>query len=92
MFGYLKNKLFVVGYENNEFEVFDNFCKKFVSPTHSPSITYSKCLPIGKKIVLFKEFGASVIYYDVDKDKWFEDSSKVTEDLEDFSCVKLPWY
>ena len=54
LFGYLKNKLFVVGYENNEFEVFDNFCKKFVSPTHSPSITYSKCLPKGKKIVLVK--------------------------------------
>ena len=50
----VKDKLFVIGYENNKFEVFDNVCKKFVFLTHLPRITCSKCWPTGKKLFFLK--------------------------------------
>ena len=88
----VKNKLFVIADENNKFEVFDNVCKKFVFLTHASSVTYRKGLPLGEKIIFFKEFGSSVLCYDVRKDKWSEKSFEVTTDLKDFACLKLPWY
>ena len=88
----VKNKLFVFGYTINILEVFDAVCQKFVYLKHLPFDTYSKCVPIGNKIVVFQELGSSVVCYDVGKDEWSEESFEVTKDLEHFSCVKLPWY
>ena len=87
----VKDKLFVIGDERNRFEVFDNVCKKFVSLKH-PFIDYSKSVAIGNRIIVFKYVISTLLCYDVDKDEWSEESFELTEDLDGFSCAKLPLY
>ena len=86
------DKLFVVGQGTESCEVFDNVCKKFVVLKHHPHIEFNKSLSIGKKIVIFQRKRSSIVYYDVDKDEWSEESSEVTKNLIDFCYVKFPWY
>ena len=88
----VKDKLFVIGYEIDTCEVFDNTCKKFVALKKPPSIEWNKCVSIGNKILVFQQFSSSVICYNVDKDEWSEESCQVTKDLKDFCCVKCPLY
>ena len=83
----VKDKLFVI----SEFcEVFDSVCMKFVSLKHPTSIYYNKSVPIGNKIFAFRDGSSSVICYDVEKNKWTEESCEVAKHLDDFSCAKLP--
>ena len=49
-------------------------------------------MSIGNKILIFQHDKASVIFYDVDTDKWSEESCEVTKDLQCFECVKMPQY
>ena len=86
----LNNKLFVIGYG---FEVFDNINKRFVDLKSSYSFNgVIKAMSIGNKIVLFQSRSSLVLFYDVIKDEWSEESCEVTKDLENFACAKLPWY
>ena len=89
----VKNKLFVIKGGNNNCEVFDSVCEKFID-LESPDthIYLDKALSAGNKIILF-ENSASVIIYDVVKDEWykFEESSDAVEAL-CFSCAKMIQY
>ena len=62
----------------------------FVSLKHPTSIYYNKSVPIGNKIFAFRDGSSSVICYDVEKNKWTEESCEVAKHLDDFSCAKLP--
>ena len=88
----VKDKLFVVGKGTESCEVFDNVFKKFVALKPKLNITYSKCMPIGNKILIFQENRSSIICYNVDKDEWSEESCKVTKNLLNFTCAKLPCF
>ena len=88
----VKNKLFVVDDETNTCEFFDNVCKKFVAIKSSYTLNSNKAMSIGNKIVIFQNDKSSVIFYDVDKDEWSEETCEVLEDLKLFSCVKIPSY
>ena len=88
----VKQRLFVLGCELHTFEVFDNTCKKFVSLKPPPSITYNRCLQINNKIVILQYESSSILFFDVDKNEWSEESCEVTKDIYYFHCVKLPWY
>ena len=86
----VKNNLFVMDDENCE--VFDNVCKKFVALKSSYILNWNKAMSIGNKIVIFQHNGSSVVCYDVDKDEWSEESCEVTKNLEAFTSVKIPPY
>ena len=90
----LKNKLYAIGRGTDTCEFFDNCCKKFVAIKSPPTIflRLNKAISIGSKIYVFQDDSSSYGCYDVDKDKWSEEPFEVTNKLEDFSCVKLPWY
>ena len=88
----VKDKLFVIGNEIDTCEIFDNECKKFISLKHPPSLDDNECVTIGNRIVVFQNAKSSVIVYDVDKDKWSEESCELTQDLSNFTCAKLPYY
>ena len=88
----IKDKLFVIGYRNNNCEVFDNVCKEFVALMPSYNLHLSRAMSIGNKIKIFQELRSSVVCYDVDKDEWFEESCDATNTLFCFSCAKMPQY
>ena len=69
-------------------------CYLFVA-INSPPVEYvhlNKAISIGSKILVFQGNEESILCYDVDKNKWSEESCEVTEDLEEYSCVKLLSY
>ena len=88
----VKDKLFVIGYARQSYEVFDNVCKKFIALKHRPRLSFNKCVPIGNKILIFHEMNSLVVCYDVDKNEWSEESCEVTKFLGDFSFVQIPSY
>ena len=49
----VKQKLFVIDCGNNNCEVFEDFCRKFIALKSSYSLHLSKAMSIGKKIVIF---------------------------------------
>ena len=49
-------------------------------------------MSIGNRVVVFQEARSSIICYHVDKDEWSEESCKVTKNLDEFTCVKVPLY
>ena len=88
----VKDKLFVIGQGTKGCEVFDNVSRKFIALKPHPSITYSKCVQIGNKIIVFQRNRSSIVCYDVDKDEWSEELCELTKDLFDFSFTKFPKY
>ena len=87
-----KNKLFVFSNSKDTNEVFDEVCKKFVA-LKSPNremFRFNKAVSIGNKIVLFQHESSTVLCYDVDKDEWSEDSCYITENINCYSCVRVP--
>ena len=91
----IKNKLFVVGGSvNTTWEVFDSTSKKFVLLKMSPT-TFKMNYPIevisiGSKLAVFCSQTNIVLFYDVENDKWSEESCEVTKKLSKFCCVKVP--
>ena len=88
----VKDKLFVVGRGTENCEVFDNVCRKFIALKPHPRITYSKCVQIGNKIIVFQQNRSSIVCYDVERDEWSEELCELTKDLFDFSFTKFPKY
>ena len=89
------NKLFVVGGKTNVCEVYDTFCKKFAAlklrPEHLNFNFYClEAVSIGRKIMVFNNNSPQVAAYDVDEEKWSEESCEVTKNLKDYYCVKVP--
>ena len=90
----VKSKLFVIGGGNTDTcEVFDNTANTFVSFKSQHPINFNTSLSIGNKIFIFqnKMDKSFVVSYDVNNDKWSEESCAHIENLLDFSCVKLPF-
>ena len=93
----VRNKLLVIGLGDDTCELYENRSKKFVA-LKSPPVEYvedvnlTKAIAIGNKILVFQDNKATVLCYDVDKNEWSEEPCEVTKHLQDFSCVKLPWY
>ena len=91
----VKNKLFVIGRNNTNHEVFDCASKKFFALKPHPDImahVVMNCVAMGNKILMFLNQSSKVICYDVDKNEWSEESREVTKYLLDFSCVKMAQY
>ena len=86
-----KNKLFVIGEEICE--VYHNSTKLFVAIKPQPIVLYlNRSISIGSEIIVFQSDDSSVFCYDVDKDEWSEKSCEITQDLDKFSCMKIPWF
>ena len=88
----VKNKLFVISKEKNSCEVFDNFCKKFIT-IKSPEFKYlssRRAFSIENKIFALQDDSSKIITYDTNKNEWSEESCEVTNSLQYFSCVKVP--
>ena len=49
-------------------------------------------MSIGNQIAMFQNNSSSIIFYDVDKYEWSEESTEFTKYLQQFACAKLPWY
>ena len=88
----VENKMFVIPYVNNNCEVFDIVCKKFVDFKLPHTLFFIKAMSIRNKMIIFQYNRSSVVCYDVEKDEWSEEICKVTEDLRDFLCVKMAQY
>ena len=86
----VKIKLFVISQTTYSFEVFDNICKRFITLNPPNLNCYSISTSIGNRIYIFKEEDSKLISYDVDKNEWLEESCEVTENLKEFSVVKVP--
>ena len=90
----VRDKLFVIGCGKDICEVFDNSCKKFVA-LKSPPVEYvdlTKTSSIGNQILVFQDNTATLLCYDIYKNEWSDESFEITEDIEEYSCVKLPCY
>ena len=87
----VRNKLFSIGI-GYTCEVLSGACEKFVvfkSPSYFDS---NKAVSMGNKIFIFQKNTSYVVCYDVDKDEWSGEPFDVTKDLQDFTCVKVPWF
>ena len=86
------NKLFVISDEDNMIEVYDSVGKTFVtliSPKLDSEHIENRTCFIGNKVFIFQD-ELPVLIYDTVKKEWTEESCKVTRNLRDFSCVKVP--
>ena len=94
----VKNKLFIVGGNTATCEVYDlNYGKfnllKFVKETTYDYIKNPiEVLSIGNKLFIFKRNGTSVLLYDVEKDEWLKEACSFTQNLDTYSCVKVPQF
>ena len=88
----VNSKLYVISNIENNCEVFDNICKKFIT-INSPDF---KCLysisahSIANKYFVFQDDSSKIFSYDTYKNEWLEESCQVTKNLRWFSSVKLP--
>ena len=93
----VKNKLFVVGgWGTPNCEVYDSTCNKFVSLKSPPASFTSRLIctagviSIGSKLAVFRNRTNSILFYDAQKDEWFEKSCELTRNLQGYRCAKLP--
>ena len=86
----VRNKLFAVS--PYIWEVFDQTSNNFVSFESPKVIRLNSAIPIGNKILVIDDMKSSIFCYDVDKDEWSEEPCNVSNELRDFSSVKVPWY
>ena len=87
----VKSKLFAIGGKStgNTCEVLDSTCKTFVTLKSSIGFNAYKAVSIGSKFFIFQNGLPNIVSYDVDKDKWSENSCEATDNISYFSCVKL---
>ena len=89
-----QNKMFAIAHGKNNCEVFEDSCRKFAIlkiPELKRDIWWlSKAVSIGCKIFVFTLDTNSFFVFDVNKKRWSKKYFNI--DVEDFSCVKLPWF
>ena len=91
----IKNKLFIVGgvYETS-IVVFDSSINKFVFIKYDSRDLRCKYISdittFGNKILIFNNKNGLVFVYDVEKDDWVEKVCDATENINYFSCAKIP--
>ena len=88
----VRNKLFVFGEYTSTCEVFDNNYKMFVAIKAPIYFDTNNAFSIGNQIVIIGDDVSSILCYDIDNDKWSEETSEVTKHHRNFSSVKIPWY
>ena len=88
----VKDKLFVIGREKNNCEMFDRVCERFVSLNAPFAIGLHETITIGKNIKILRQSNPYAICYNVENDEWSTEPCKITENRVDFSCAKFPWY
>ena len=100
----VNNKLFVIGGGTEKCEVYDSACGKFVaikpvsklmtSMVIEPNVTVindpAAALTVGNKIFVYGSISHNAFCYDVEKKIWCEKSCEAVENLQDFSCVRVP--
>ena len=91
----VSNKLFALGryFAYDICEVYDSICKEFVVLKSQPTFfdrSHHTSVSVGRKIMVFKNYSTKVAIYDVDENEWSEKSFKVTKNIFDFHCVKIP--
>ena len=95
----IKDKLYVVGggpIFTYTCEVFNSTSNKFVliKPPPESCEMYIRwpvaVISIKSKIAIFNDNENSIVWYDVENDKWFIESCEVTRNLSGFCCAKLP--
>ena len=92
----IKNKLFVIPMTDRGFEVFDKSANCFasiLSSTLNFDDIYEMDTPgavlMGKKIVIFGRREKTVVFYDTEKDEWYQESCENLNTLRYRSCVKV---
>ena len=95
----IKNKFFVFGSRDGKgsksCEVFDSICNNFVLLKRFPStlkfdLKFSNTFSIGNKLATIGNNSSTVLYYDVEKDEWSEETCNLTKNKSFFSCSFLP--
>ena len=77
--------------------VFDTTSSKFVLLSQTPKFDVgavswkdgTNCALVGSKIVVIQR-GSKALCYDVEKNEWVEKDCPVAEDLQQFSCLRVP--
>ena len=95
-----KSKLFAIGGVSTVYkcEVLDKACNKFVtfnSPTFnsaSSNFLSIKVFAVASKIFVLEDVFSVIHCYDIENDEWSEGMCEATEDISDFSCVKVPLF
>ena len=88
--------MFVVGgcYYRRDCEVFDSLSNRFVwlkmPERFDVKIDFNGVFLLGSRFVALSDFSKTVLWYDVENDKWSEELCKVSENLEEFFCAKIP--
>ena len=88
----VKNKLFVISRIEDDCEVFDNICKRFIT-IKSPGFDFLSSIranAIENKIFVFKNKFTKIFFYDTDKNEWSKEFLELNKNLQSFSCVKVP--
>ena len=92
----VQNKLFVIGIDTVQCELYDSSCKRFAALKFNSFIKFHdvlKVLSVGSKILVFTYRKISTIYcYDVKTNEWSEKILPVSDYLSYFSLVKIPSY
>ena len=88
----VKNKLFVISKRENDCEVYDNLCKKFITIKSPQFDFYSRisAYSIENKVFALQDKCSKIIIYDTNKSEWSEEFLEVTKNLLWFSSVKVP--
>ena len=89
--------MFVLGALREHLSVFDTTSSKFVLLSQTPKFNIGpvygedgvNCALVGGKIVVIQR-GSKALCYDVEKNEWVEKDCPVAEDLQQFSCLRVP--
>ena len=86
------NKLFVIGVEKDNCEVFDNISRSFVAlKTENMNLaSITGAISIGNILYVFQNETNTVFCYDVENCEWKTKTFK--HDISYFTCVKIPWF
>ena len=90
----VKSKLFVIrGFNSESCELYDGACKKFTL-LKSPTFTRHNlsAVLIRNRIFLFQRRSKCILSYNVDEEKWSEESFEPLQDSCSYSCAKVPIY
>ena len=97
----IRNKLFIIGGSRGFdtvllCEVFDSESKRFVFLKQTPTSTTFNLenkvatFSIGRKLVTIGSLSSTALYYDEEKNKWYEKAIQVTDTMYLFSCTLIP--
>ena len=90
----VKNKLFVISERKDDWEVFDNISKQFITikPPEFYCFLSKRAFSIENKVFVFNKKFTKIISYDTNKNEWSEEKlfCEFTKNLQHFSNVKVP--